>query len=98
MDADELEESTRLELSFLSQNAPSGSAEYSKSSIEGALRFSQAPWAPFDDPQHLRWTRYMYLVHRKAFLPMDEVRVPPSEGFPSAGLYTARREGFLPAV
>ncbi|KAA1077136.1 hypothetical protein PGT21_019512 [Puccinia graminis f. sp. tritici] len=53
MDADELEESTRLELSFLSQNAPGGSAEYSKSSIEGALRFSQAPWAPFDDPQHL---------------------------------------------
>ncbi|KAA1110518.1 hypothetical protein PGT21_023867 [Puccinia graminis f. sp. tritici] len=36
---------------------------------------------------------------RKAFLPMDEVRVPrPAEGNPSAGLYTARREGFLPAV
>ncbi|KAA1100362.1 hypothetical protein PGTUg99_023127 [Puccinia graminis f. sp. tritici] len=46
-----------------------------------------------------RWTRYMYLVHRKGFLPMDEVRVPrPAEGFPSAGLCTARREGFLPAV
>ncbi|KAA1072181.1 hypothetical protein PGT21_029487 [Puccinia graminis f. sp. tritici] len=35
----------------------------------------------------------------EAFLPMDEVHVPrPAEGNPSAGLYTARREGFLPAV
>ncbi|KAA1124646.1 hypothetical protein PGTUg99_026289 [Puccinia graminis f. sp. tritici] len=36
---------------------------------------------------------------RKAFLPMDEVHVPrPAEGNPSDGVYTARREGFLPAV
>ncbi|KAA1102886.1 hypothetical protein PGTUg99_036971 [Puccinia graminis f. sp. tritici] len=36
---------------------------------------------------------------RKAFLPMDEVHVPrPAEGNPSAGLYTACQEGFLPAV
>ncbi|KAA1122423.1 hypothetical protein PGTUg99_037544 [Puccinia graminis f. sp. tritici] len=32
-----------------------------------------------------RWTRYMYLVHRKETLPLDEVHVPrPSEGNPSA--------------
>ncbi|OAV94423.1 hypothetical protein PTTG_26956 [Puccinia triticina 1-1 BBBD Race 1] len=53
MDINELEDSARLQLSFLSQNSPDGFAEYSKSSLEGALRLSQPPWAPSDDATHL---------------------------------------------
>ncbi|KAH9463313.1 hypothetical protein Pst134EA_015396 [Puccinia striiformis f. sp. tritici] len=53
IDVDELEQSTRLELSFLSKNSPDDSPEYTRSSLEGALRLTQPSWAPPDDPNHL---------------------------------------------
>ncbi|PLW40755.1 hypothetical protein PCASD_09310 [Puccinia coronata f. sp. avenae] len=48
-----LQDTSRLELSFSSNNSPDGSTEYLRSSPEGALRLSQPSWAPADDPTHL---------------------------------------------
>ncbi|PLW09591.1 hypothetical protein PCANC_06404 [Puccinia coronata f. sp. avenae] len=53
MDIEQLQDTSRLELSFLSQNSPDETTHYSRASREGALRLSQPSWAPSDDPAHL---------------------------------------------
>jgi hypothetical protein len=53
MDIEQLQDTSRLELSFLSQNSPDETTYYSRASREGALRLSQPSWAPSDDPAHL---------------------------------------------